>query len=210
MMDFDTLLAARQAPAALAETLTKEDIHFLVGLLGEKNNDIRYAAFLTLANRCATHDDVYPYWDVLAQKLTHENSYQRSIGVMLLAENIRWDTQNRLDGILTAYMARFRDEKFITARQAIASLASWLPKRPDKYPPVLEELTSIPVEELPPTQRKLILLDILQLLLLMQAVAPREEAAAYIFRALDSSLLNKKEKEAVRRRMDEGTANGMA
>ena len=210
MMDFETLLAARQNPAALAETLSPEDISFSVGLLGEKNNDIRYAAFLTLAQRSKTHNDVYPFWDVLAQKLSHDNSYQRSIGVMLLAENVRWDTENRLDDILGTYLARFRDEKFITARQAIQSLSSWLPQKPEAYPAVLKELTSVPVDQLPPTQRKLILLDILQVLLLMRAAAPREEADAYIFHALDSGLLAKKEKETIRRRMDEGTANGVA
>ncbi len=201
MMDLDVLLAARQDPAAQAEALNPKDIPYLIGLLDEKNNDIRYAAFLTLKARSIAHDDVYPLWDTLAKKLHHENSYQRSIGVMLLSENVRWDTENRLDSILGQYMACFRDEKFITARQAIQSLQSWLSQRPDMYPVVLCELTSIPVEELPPTQRKLILLDILEVLLLMQAVAPREEAAAYIFRALDGGMLAKKEKDAIRRRM---------
>ena len=210
MMDLNTLLAARQDPAALAETLTPDDIPFLVGLLGEKNNDIRYAAFLTLQKRSMAYSDVYPFWDMLAQKLDHENSYQRSIGVMLLAENIRWDTGNKLDAVLEKYTDRFRDEKFITARQAIQSLSSWLPKRPDKYPVVLEKMTSISVEELPPTQRRMILLDVLQALLLMKEPAPSEEAAAYIFRALDGSLLNAKEKEAIRRRMSGEAIHGMA
>jgi len=210
MMDLDSLLAARQDPAAFAQTLTPDGIPLLVGLLGEKNNDIRYAAFLTLQKRSMAYSDVYPFWDALVQKLDHENSYQRSIGVMLLAENIRWDTQNKLDAILDRYTALFRDEKFITARQAIQSLSGWLPKRPDKVPLVLKNLISISVEELPSTQRRMILLDILQVLLLIQTPALSDEAAAYIFRALDGSLLHTKEKEALRRRMSEEAIHGMA
>ncbi len=209
MMELDTLLNARQDPAALAEALVPDDIPYLAGLLEEKNNDIRYAAFLTLQKRSITHSDVYPFWDTLAQKLDHENSYQRSIGVMLLAENIRWDTENRLNAVLKKYMACFRDEKFISARQAIQSL-QWLKQKPEMIPEVMGELTLVPVDQLPPTQRKLILLDILQALLLIQDVEPREEAAAYIFRALDGGLLAKKEKEAILKRMGKGKSNGMA
>jgi HEAT repeat protein len=201
MTELNVLLDARQDPAALAETLQPEDIAFLIGLLNEKNNDIRYAAFLTLQKRSMAHNDIYPFWDTLAQKLDHENSYQRSIGVMLLAQNIRWDTENRLKTVLNKYMDRFRDEKFITARQAIQSLQSWLADRPEVIPEVVEELTAVPVDQLPPTQRKLILLDILQALLLIQDVSPNEEAAAFIFRALDGGLLAKKEKESILKRM---------
>lgn len=204
MMDLEALLNAKQDPAALAEALEPNDIPFLIGLLEEKNNDIRYAAFLVLQKRSMVHSDVYPFWDTFKQKLDHENSYQRSIGVMLLAENIRWDTESRLSDALKQYMARFRDEKFITARQAIQSLQCWLPQRPEMIPAVLKELTAIPVDQLPPTQRKLILLDILQALLLIRDGTPREEAAAYIFRALDGGLLTKKEKDAILKRMGEG------
>lgn len=210
MMELDALLNARQDPKAFAEALVPDDIPYLVGLLNEKNNDIRYAAFLTLQKRSIANSDVYPFWDTLAQKLDHENSYQRSIGVMLLAENIRWDTENKLGTVLKKYMARFRDEKFITARQAIQSLHSWLTHKPEMIPEVMGELTIIPVDQFPPTQRKLILLDILQALLLIQDVAPREEAAACIFRALDGGLLAKKEKEAILKRMGEGKVDGMA
>ncbi len=210
MMELEALLAAKQDPAALAETLAPGDIPYLVGLLEEKNNDIRYAAFLTLQKRSMAHADVYPFWDALAQKLDHENSYQRSIGVMLLSENIRWDTSDRLDAVLPRYMACFRDEKFITARQAIQSLQSWLPQRPDLYPAIVEELTDIHVDQLPPTQRKLILLDIVNALLLIQEVTPMDDAAVYIVRALDGGLLTKKEKDAVRKRMGSGVADGMA
>ncbi len=200
-MDLDILLAARENPAELAQTLTPEDIVYLVGMLPEKDNDLRYAAFLVLKKRSESHSDVFTWWDVFAEKLSHENSYQRSIGTMLLAENVRWDKEGRLERILDKYLARFRDEKFITARQAIQSLLKWLPQRPDLYPTVLDHLVAVPVDEMPPTQRKLILLDILEVLLVMRPITPGEAADAYLFRALDSALLDKKTKEAIRRRM---------
>ncbi len=201
MMDMETLMAGRENPAALAEGLTAEDIPFLMGLLEEKNNDIRYAAFLTLQKRSGTHGDVYPFWDMLAGKLQSGNSYQRSIGVMLLSENVRWDREGRLDAVLYDYTACFRDEKFITARQAIQSLEVWLPSKPEKYPQVLAALTGIPVKALPGSQSRLILLDILNVLSLMQREHPEDEAAAYIFRALDGSVFSKKERKAILQRM---------
>ncbi len=201
MMDIEMLMAGRGNPSALAEGLTAADISFLVGLLEERNNDIRYAAFLTLQRRSGTHGDVYPFWDMLAGKLQSGNSYQRSIGVMLLSENVRWDREGRLDAILNDYVACFHDEKFITARQAIQSLEVWLPSKPEKYPQVLTALTGIPVEALPGTQGRLILMDILNILSLMQREHPRDEAAAYIFRMLDGSVFSKKERKAILQRM---------
>jgi hypothetical protein len=44
-------------------------------------------------------------------------------------------------------------------------------------------------------------MDILEVLLVMRPITPGEAADAYLFGALDSALLDKKTKEALRRRM---------
>lgn len=200
-MELEVLLRTRQEAEALAEELDPADFHWLIGLLGEKNNEIRYAAFLLLAQRSRTHGDIYPLWDTLAEKLNSGNSYQRSIGVMLLCENVRWDRENRLQAIWPRYAACFRDEKFITARQAIQSLKVWLAQRPDMHEAVYGALTAIQPASLPGTQRKLILADIIEALLLMRETAQDGKAAAYLMQALDSGLLDKKEREALRKRL---------
>ena len=49
---------------------------------------------LLLQGRSLEFEDVYPYWDVLVEKLGSANSYQRSLRLMLIAENVRWDHCN--------------------------------------------------------------------------------------------------------------------
>ena len=77
----------------------------------------RYPAFLLLKQRSVISRDIYPYWSIFCDKIANENSYQRSIGIMLIAENVRWDKECRLDDILEEYLSHTEDEKFITSRQ---------------------------------------------------------------------------------------------
>lgn len=48
--------------------------------------------------------DVYPFWDTFRAKLNSDNSYQRSIGIMLIAENTRWDTRDHILQTIDAYL----------------------------------------------------------------------------------------------------------
>jgi hypothetical protein len=105
-----------------AKTLSAQDVAFLVDELSEKDDKLRYNAFLLLQAYSAFASLVYGYWDVLAQKLNSDNSYQRSLGVMLMAENIRWDSEGKFAASLSKYLACCSDEKFITARQTMQAL----------------------------------------------------------------------------------------
>ncbi|MBI5954711.1 MAG: hypothetical protein HY865_23890 [Chloroflexi bacterium] len=64
----------------------------------------------------------YEIWDLLLEKLDHENSYQRSIGIMLLCNLAKSDAENRLAGSLDRLLAHTKDEKFITSRQCIQNI----------------------------------------------------------------------------------------
>lgn len=105
-----------------AKNLTNQDIKSLVDTLSEKDDKLRYNAFLLLQAHSKTQPAVYGYWDVLVEKLDNGNSYQRSIGVMLLAENVRWDTEGKFASGLDKYMRCCLDERFITARQTLQAL----------------------------------------------------------------------------------------
>jgi hypothetical protein len=105
-----------------AKTLSAEDVEFLVENLSEKDDKLRYNAFLLLQAHSALAPSVYAYWDVLAKKLDNDNSYQRSLGVMLMAENIHWDTEGKFAASISKYLGCCSDEKFITARQTIQAL----------------------------------------------------------------------------------------
>jgi hypothetical protein len=64
---------------------------FVHSLGFHKDDTFRYKCFLLLQGRSEKYPDVYPYWELFVQKLDSTNSYQRSLGLMLIAENVRWD-----------------------------------------------------------------------------------------------------------------------
>lgn len=114
-------LSKEQIPA-LSKKLASTDIDFLVDLLSEKDDRLRYNAFLLLQAHSREKPSVYRYWDVLEGKLSNDNSYQRSLGVMLIADNVRWDNEGKFGKTMNKYMTCCSDEKFITARQSIQGL----------------------------------------------------------------------------------------
>ena len=65
---------------------------------------------------------VYDVWGRLLEKLDHENSYQRSIAIMLLCNLAKSDVENRLGVCLDRLLAHTRDDKFITSRQCIQNI----------------------------------------------------------------------------------------
>jgi hypothetical protein len=65
---------------------------------------------------------VYEVWDVLLEKLENENSYQRSIGILLLCNLAKSDREDRMKHSLDRILAHTRDEKFITSRQCIQNI----------------------------------------------------------------------------------------
>jgi hypothetical protein len=67
-------------------------------------------------------DWVYEVWDDLIEKLDDENSYQRSIGILVLCNLAKSDTQNCLDGSIDRLLAHTHDDKFITSRQCIQNI----------------------------------------------------------------------------------------
>lgn len=192
MITVEYLLENKDDIEKIASSLLPEDIEKLVDLLKEKNDDIRYAAFLSLQKRSRDHDDVYPYWDIFAAKMADENSYQRSIGIMLLAENIKWDQGNRLEKNIDEYLSHCTDEKFITSRQTIQSIGRWICDKAEWQPLIIDKLTAIDLKSFKETQQKLILLDIIDVLLMIQKIQPSDRISEYVWKALTGGILDKK------------------
>jgi hypothetical protein len=132
-VDSNQLLAIKkdQIPSQ-AKTLTANDVEYLVEMLSEKDDKLRYNAFLLLQAHSKDADTVYKHWNKLEMKLDSDNSYQRSLGIMLLAENVRWDKEGKFAGVIGKYFACCNDEKFITARQTIQALGE-VAKATNKY-----------------------------------------------------------------------------
>ncbi|MGI5839345.1 MAG: hypothetical protein ACOX8W_06745 [bacterium] len=164
MLNEEEILKAKDNPAALAAGISDADIPQLVAWLAKKNDALRYVAFLLLQALSETDDRVYRHWDVFAAKLDDANSYQRSLGLMLLAANVRWDKAGRFAAVCDAYLAHCADDKFITARQCIQGLNRIIDRTEQYNTRIIAALTGLDLAERKESQRKLLLMDSLQVL----------------------------------------------
>jgi hypothetical protein len=198
MITAETLLACeKENLAELTPTLAAADIEQLVEWLNEKDDNLRYKSFLLLQDRSQKFDDVYPYWDTLVTKLGSDNSYQRSLGLMLLADNVRWDQLGKFEGLVDTYLSFCDDEKPVTVRQCIQSLVKVVPHKPACLNTIVDRLLSIDVMQRKETQRKLVLLDILSVLTAIQKLQPDERISLYVHTALTGGILDAKAKRQV-------------
>lgn len=91
--------------------------------LSSTNDKMRLDALQTILKITEEKVDwVYDVWNDLVSRLENENSYQRSIGIMVLCNLAKSDSENRIEVILDRILAHTRDEKFITSRQCILSV----------------------------------------------------------------------------------------
>ena len=105
----------------------------LVEDLASTNDEVRMNALQTLLKVTESKVGwVYEVWDLLLGKLDHENSYQRSIGVMLLCNLAKSDSENRLATSLDRLLACTKDEKFITSRQTIQNIWKAATTKPNR------------------------------------------------------------------------------
>lgn len=181
-----------------AKRLEKTDLPDLVEMLSLKEDNIRYQAFLLLMSRSAIFNDVYPFWDIFCDKIKSENSYQRSIGLMLIAENARWDTRNRTEGIIDDYLVLLQDEKPITVRQCVQSLGKIAAYKPELSCKIASKLISFDISAVRETMRKVILFDILNVLILIRQKYKTDEMESFIQNALSSGILDEKSKKMIK------------
>ncbi|SFH00392.1 hypothetical protein SAMN05660649_03492 [Desulfotomaculum arcticum] len=181
----------------LADSLHADDIDQLIKWLGEKDDTIRYSSFLLLQERSREHNDVYPYWDVFLNKLHSSNSYQRSIGLMLMAENAKWDKEGRFDEAIDFLLSFCDDEKPITVRQCIQSLCKVVPYKRHLCAKIAHKLVSIEIMKRKETQRKILLLDILNVLIAIKKQEPADKIDIYISNAMTGEILDKKAKREI-------------
>lgn len=180
-----------------SKALDKEDISQLIEWLALKDDKIRYKTFLLLQNRSLFFDDVYPYWGTLRNKLKSENSYQRSIGLMLIAENVKWDEENRMEDAIDEYMTLLDDEKPITIRQCIQALGKIASAKPGLNDKIASRLISFDLMAVKETMRKSILLDILNVLLIIRKDHKTDEIEIFFLNALSGEILDKKSKKQI-------------
>lgn len=185
-----------------AEGLTEQQIGELVNVLNDKADAPRYQALLLLSARSEHFPDVYPYWPAFREKLKDANSYQRSIGILMLAENARWDAQGVFSGFLDDCLELIADEKPITARQSIQSLTRIAQALPETAPRIASRLMGMDLLAIRETMRKLILLDVCRTLASIRSRPDlRESIDAYLMTALSGDILDKAAKKELRTAM---------
>ncbi|WP_312813978.1 hypothetical protein [Sedimentibacter sp.] len=177
--------------------IDKSDLSQLVQWLSEKDDKIRYQSLLMLQNRSLYFGDVYSFWDIFCNKMKSENSYQRSIGLMLIADNVKWDKDNRIDDVIDDYLLLLNDEKPITVRQCIQALHNIVPYKSHLHSKIANNLISVNIMDVKETMRKLILLDILEILAIIRKQQSTDEIENYIFKALTGEILDKKSKKQI-------------
>lgn len=78
----------------------------------------------------------------------------------ILAENARWDEENRFDAILPGFLSHITDEKPITARQCIKALAQLGRAKPRYIPAILSSLRGADLSRYKDSMRPLLERDI--------------------------------------------------
>jgi len=184
-----------------AEQLGNEDLPQLVEWLCEKDDKLRYKALLLLQMCSDISDRVYPFWDVFRSKLSHANSYQRSIGLMMIAENTKWDTQNKIDSTIDDYLTLLNDEKPVTVRQCIQALEKIIPYKQHICMKIADRLMGLDIIKIKETMRKLILFDILNILAIIKKYQTNDEIDGYVINALSGEILDKKSKKFIAQKL---------
>ena len=126
-------IAERRAPLDVTPDaiMSEGDISQLVEWLMLSDDNARHKALLLLQCRSSYAGDVYPYWEVFRAKLKSDNSYQRSIGLVLIADNAKWDSVGKMEAALEDYSGLLSDAKPITVRQCIQGLSRIALYKPD-------------------------------------------------------------------------------
>ena len=196
-------LSKEDLPRA-AEALSAEDTAALVDFLDLKADAPRYQALQLLLIRSARVPDALPYWPKFCAMLSDTNSYRRSIGILLLAENARWAGAGALEVCLDDALSLIRDEKLVTARQAIAALGRIGQAVPEAAPRIAAALMDLNPMDVRETMRKLILMDACRALAGMRgAPGLAESVGAFFTVQLSGQILDRTAKKELRALMAE-------
>lgn len=192
----DLMHIDKSDPSEAAKALSADDIKQLVAWLSEKNDEIRYPSLLVLQSRSRMENDVYPYREEFREKLKSDNSFQRNIGAIMIAENARWD-DGWLSGVIGEYLCLINDEKPITVRMCVQHLTKIVPYKPDLHNIIAEKLMALDLNGIRESMRKLVFLDILDILAMIRKVKTSDGVESYIMDAMVGGMLDKKAKKHI-------------
>ena len=128
--------------------------------LTSKNDNFSCAFADKIIAESQETDEWYEYLDAFAALLDHPKSLVRNRALHILAANAQWDEEKRFDVVLPAFLVHITDEKPITARQCIKSLAQVGKAQPQYIPAILSALHDADLSKYKDSMRPLIEKDI--------------------------------------------------
>lgn len=128
--------------------------------LTSKNDNFSCAFADKIIAESQETDEWYEYFDAFAALLDHPKSLVRNRALHILAANAQWDEEKRFDVVLPAFLVHITDEKPITARQCIKSLAQVGKTQPQYIPAILSALHDADLSKYKDSMRPLIEKDI--------------------------------------------------
>ena len=122
------------------------------------SKDDKYACAIADQIISESHDSDkwYEYFDSFASLLNHPKSLVRNRALNILAANAQWDSENRFEAILGAYLSHITDEKPITARQCIQALRYIGQAKPQYIPGIIACFRSADLSKYKDSMRPLI------------------------------------------------------
>lgn len=146
------------------------EVQELVAALRFPQNSVAYGALKELTALSQDSDYVYFFFDDFCAMLEDPNSYVRNRGLVLMAQNARWDMDGKLDRTLDAYLAHVTDEKPITARQCIQNLSHVVRAKPMLAPRIRAALEAADFSRYPDSMSSLLEKDRMEILKQISAI----------------------------------------
>ena len=129
-------------------------------LLFNKNNNVAHKALQELQKQSEETDCAYLYMDRLINMLDSDNSYIRTRGLTLLAYNVKWDKDYKIDEVIDKYLKHITDVKPIAARQCIKLLPVIAKHKPELKNDIFSALHSADISTYEDSMQSLVYKDI--------------------------------------------------
>lgn len=137
-----------------------ENLAVLVSELYLKDTNAAYGALKKLMEENKNNKEVYEFFDKYAEMLYNKNSYIRTRGLLLISACAKWDSENKINGIMDKYLEHVTDEKPITARQCIHALPGIIKYKPELKEKISSALKNADVSKYKESMAPLIIKDI--------------------------------------------------
>ncbi|MDO5560239.1 MAG: SufBD protein [Oscillospiraceae bacterium] len=138
----------------------ENNIQQLIKQLRCKDNRSACGALKKLQELSRASDSAYCGMDEYADMMNDTNSYVRNRGLILFAENSRWDTDYKTDEYIDRYLEHITDAKPITARQCIQMLAVIAHNKPELREDIKKRLKSADISFYNDSMQPLVYRDI--------------------------------------------------